>query len=478
METEIGFTDPFFLSSMTRKKNDIMLTYPVADTDNIQSAIHQIRENSESYFSQHSLSEIQEKLDIVDHSFCNLQDPEIQNLIDFIHQTSGFSKHDIGNYGLGIFPLLIDYNREKIGQHVTKALESTKVIETEHGYLKRFGMWNPFRKWKEPKLLSHFISGNVVGYTAVFSKIGFPIKKSGTAQIIKLPSASALFPMAYLKKLESVDPDLRKTIACGYWKGGDDNIEKIIIKESDAINILSSDSVIQDLSERIKKYNPKITSLLHGHKISIAYISNEFLQSASGLDKVLDGLTGDISAFDGGACYNVKNIYVQGEVSKFSEMLFDRLNKYSESVSPVSIYSKRIANSLYQTFMGSGEVLSSKEKNAFVRVKNQAEFWKPEELFRYVQVMPVKDEKNVYEIIKKNRHYLQTAIVAVPDEKIISILDLFGKAGISNIHYPGSAPFFQVYEEPHDGEFDYIKVRYKYSARFASTNFKKNKDWL
>ena len=35
-----------------------------------------------------------------------------------------------------------------------------------------------------------------------------------------------------------------------------------------------------------------------------------------------------------------------------------------------------------------------------------------------------------------------------------------------------------VYEEPHDGEFDAIRVRYNYSARFAASNFKTNKDWI
>jgi len=73
---------------------------------------------------------------------------------------------------------------------------------------------------------------------------------------------------------------------------------------------------------------------------------------------------------------------------------------------------------------------------------------------------------------------LQTAIIAVPDEKIVPVFLLFGKAGISNIHYPGSAPLINVYEEPHDGEFDVIRLRYNYSARFAATNFKINSDWM
>lgn len=33
-------------------------------------------------------------------------------------------------------------------------------------------------------------------------------------------------------------------------------------------------------------------------------------------------------------------------------------------------------------------------------------------------------------------------------------------ASASNIHYPGSAALLNVYEEPHDGDFDFVKVRF------------------
>jgi len=100
---------------------------------------------------------------------------------------------------------------------IDKAIKGNGFVETRFGYLTRFGLVNPFHQWKEPTLLSHFISGNVVGYTAILSKIGLPVKTRGTAQIMKLPSSGSFFPMVYMDKLRSVDPDLRKTIACGYW---------------------------------------------------------------------------------------------------------------------------------------------------------------------------------------------------------------------------------------------------------------------
>lgn len=92
--------------------------------------------------------------------------------------------------------------------------------------------------------------------------------------------------------------------------------------------------------------------------------------------------------------------------------------------------------------------------------------------------MRVADEKEVCRAIRNHMHYLQTAVIAVPDEKIVPVFLLFGKTGIGNIHYPGSAPLINVYEEPHDGEFDSITARYNCSAKFAASNFKINRDWI
>lgn len=478
MKTEFEFHDPSFTSSMTDEKNGLKITYPLVSKPDIKEVSGQIRLNAEKYFASRSSEDIQKTFDKIDSSFRDPDSPENIELVEVIHRSCGFSKHDIRLWGLGLFGPLITYEPAMRGYFINRAVRTGSTTETRYGYLKRFGLLNIFSRWKEPGLISHFISGNVVGYTAVLSRIGMPLKEKGAAQIMKLPSTASLFPMIYLEKMEGIDPDLRKTIACGYWKGGDDSIEKSIIEESDAINILSSDQSIKDLQLRINKYHRGIPSLMHGHKIGIAYISKEFTDDEYMLEKTIEGLVLDISAFDGGACYTVKNIYVQGNVRKFGAMLFSKLEEFERNISAVSEYSKPTGRSLDLVYRGSSDVISSAGKSVFVRVKEEAEFWKPDELFRYVQVMKVADEKEVYNIIRRESHFLQTAIIAVPDEKILPLLLLFGSAGVSNIHYPGSASLMNVFEEPHDGEFDPVRIRYNYSARFAATNFKANKDWI
>jgi hypothetical protein len=478
MKKEIEFHDPVFSSSLQVEKEDLTIKYPLADEKNIKEAAYQVRLNAAKYFSSHSVEDIQRISDEVDSSFSDLTSKDNVELIDLIHRSSGFSKYDIEHWGLDLFSSIANYDHESRGYYIDKALKGNGIIKTHFGYLKRFGFINPFNRWNEPTLLSHFISGNVVGYTAILSKIGLPVKSKGAGQILKLPSTASFFPMIYLSKLETIDPELRKTIACGYWKGGDDLIEKQIIEESDAINILSSDQAINDLQTRIEKYHKGIRTLIHGHKTGIAYISKEFVNDPAKLEQTLNGLVTDISAFDGGACYNVKNIYVQGDPRNFAEQLITKLELFEKRLSPVSENAKSIGRSLYQIYSGSDEVITSDEKSCFVRVSESPQFWQPDELYRYVKVMRVSDEKEVYDLIIKHMLHLQTAIIAVPDEKIVPILLLFGRAGLSNIHYPGSAPLINVYEEPHDGEFDAVRLRFNYSARFAATNFKSNSDWM
>ena len=92
--------------------------------------------------------------------------------------------------------------------------------------------------------------------------------------------------------------------------------------------------------------------------------------------------------------------------------------------------------------------------------------------------MPASNLRSVAAVLRRGRPFLQTVVVAVPNGEVLEALVLFGRAGASNIHYPGSAPLLNVYEEPHDGDFDVVKVRYPGRARFAATNFKRNADWL
>ena len=139
---------------------------------------------------------------------------------------------------------------------------------------------------------------------------------------------------------------------------------------------------------------------------------------------------------------------------------------------------KPVGRNLARVFTGSASVLAASGGSAFVRVGDKPVFWFPDEAYRYVQVMPARDAETVAGVLATARPFLQTVVAAVPDPEILPVLDLFGGAGASNIHYPGSAPLLNVYEEPHDGDFDFVKVRYPYKVRFAATNFKRNADWL
>lgn len=474
----LNFKDNYFTSAEIVTEGECLLNYPAPEKKSLKITIKQLKENGQKIFSELSSKDIQETLDKTDEYFCDITKPEIQALIELIQRTSGFSKHDIEKFGLGIFRNIVNYDKNQIGKFIERSIKTKKCIETEHGYLKRFGFSNPFIKWRNPGLLSHFVSGNVVGYTSVLIKMGFPFNKKGIPQIMKLPSASGFFPMVYLKKLEQLNPVLRDTIAAGYWKGGDEEIERVILANSDAVNVLGSEQTINDIQRRKNKYSPESIFLGHGHKIGVAYISSDFIEDYDLLKMTLKGLVRDISAFDGGACYTPKNIYVQGNAKKFAEKLFVEMKTFAQEVSPVSEKGKVTGKDLYDVYRGCKDVLVSDDLSSIVRMGDKSEFWVPDELFRYIKVMPVKDENEVAEILKGRFHYLQTAVIAVADNKIIPILQKFGSCGISNIHYPGSAAILNVYEEPHDGEFDFLKIRYPYKVRFTSTNFKSNKDWI
>jgi len=474
----IVFEDPYVKASKTESAGGLELQFPLFEAAALPEILRAVRSRSREVFACLSSTEIQEAMTRLDAYFADPDRPQVRAIVDLINRIDGFSKHDIERFGLGIFSPLVRYDRALVGRFVKAAFETRRPVETAFGYLQRFGANFPFVRRREPGLLSHFASGNVAGYSAILTRIGLPFDSVGAAQVIKLPSTSAVFPMLYLSKMGEIAPPVRETMACGYWKGGDRALEDILLAESDAVNVLGSEATVRDVEARAKRLGHRPVVLGHGHKVGAAYISREFVESPSLRDRVLDGLVRDISAFDGAACYSTKNIYVQGDHRAFAERLIEVLDRFALTVSPVNPAIIPVGRNLGRVFAGSTNVLATSDGSAFVRVGDRPVFWFPDETYRYVQVMPAEDVETVARILATVRPFLQTVVAAVPDPEILPVLDLFGRAGASNIHYPGSAPLLNVYEEPHDGDFDFVKIRYPYRVRFAATNFKRNANWL
>jgi len=480
LPVRIDFDDPYVKAGKTDTAAGVEIRFPLFEAASLPDVLRAVRSRAGDVFSRLSADEIQESMSRLDAYFAATDSPSIRALVDLVHRIDGFSKHDIERFGLGIFAPLVRYERAFAGRFVRRSFATRRPIETAFGHLQRFGANSPFVRRRRADLLCHFASGNVAGYAAILTRIGLPLESGGegAAQVIKLPSTSAVFPMVYLSKMAELAPLVRETMACGYWKGGDRELEDVLLAESDAVNVLGSEATVRDVAARAGALGRRPVILGHGHKVGAAYVSREFTASPELLDRVLDGLVRDISAFDGAACYCAKNIYVQGDHRSFAERLSSALDRFALTVSPVNPAMKPVGRGLARVFAGSVKVLSSNDAASFVRVADKPEFWFPDETYRYVQVMPAENARAVAAVLAPARHFLQTVVVAVPDGEILDVLGLFGGAGASNIHFPGSAPLLNVYEEPHDGDFDFVKIRYPYRVRFAATNFKRNADWL
>ena len=487
---ELVFVDPHVKAVRTETAGGLELRFPQVEAAALPDIIRDVRRRACEVFAGLTPDEVQEAMGRLDAFFADPEHPEVQAAAGLIHRIDGFSRHDIVRYGLGIFGPIVSYDRGLIGRFPREAFGTRRPVETARGYLQRFGANSLFVRRREPGLLSHFVSGNVAGYTAILTRIGLPLATgsggpagavggSGAAQLIKLPSTSAVFPMIYLSKMAELAPEVRETMACGYWRGGDRAVEDIVLAGSDTVNVLGSEATVGDVERRFKRIGPRRAVVLgHGHKVGAAYVSRAFAASPALSGRALEGLVRDISAFDGCACYSPKNIYVQGDHRAFAERLLEGLARFAGDVSPVNPALAGVGRSLRRIFAGSPDVLAAPDGSAFVRVGARPAFWFPDEAFRYVQVMPVESLEAAAAVLGSARPFLQTVVAAVPDAEILPAMELFGRAGASNVHYPGSAPLLNVYEEPHDGDFDFIKVRYPYRARFAATNFKRNADWL
>ncbi len=478
--SEIVLNDPYVTAATSEYAASVELRFPVFDAAALGTLIPGLRRRAAEIFSLMPIEELQASIDRLDRHFAALSGPEIETAIRLIQKVDGFSRHDIEHFILGSFARLAADDRALAGKLVEAAFRTRLPVETSRGYVKRFGTNFPLRgRRREPGLVGLFISGNIVEHAASLARTGLPARSGGkgAAQIVILPSTCRAFSLLYLAKMAEVAPLVRETMACAGAKWGDRELEDIVLANSDAAVVVGSAAMIGDVSRRAERLRRRMPILAHGPKVGAAYVAHDFVESPGLRRRAIEGLVRDISAFDGAASFSTKNIYVQGRHAGFAEELAEGLATFARNVSPVNWRVKQVGQALKRSLRGAPSVIDAPDGSAFVRVRGRAEFWMPEEAYRYVQVMPVENAEAAAGVMRERRPFLQTVVAAVPDDEILEALVLFGDAGASNIHHPGSAPLLNA-EEPRDGDFDGIKLRLPYRARFASANFKRNADWL
>jgi hypothetical protein len=187
----------------------------------------------------------------------------------------------------------------------------------------------------------HIIAGNsptIAGQTFIRNAI------TRSDAIIKSPSNDPFTALAIARTMIDMDADhpLTRHVSVGYWKGGDETIEKQLYQPRNIEKIVAWGGVAS--VKHVTKYiQPGLELISMDPKRSATIIGPEAFEDESTMDEVALRLATDIGAFNQAGCVSARVVYV---ISGTDDEGLDKLNRlaaktYNALINlPVSISTK------------------------------------------------------------------------------------------------------------------------------------------
>lgn len=308
-----------------------------------------------------------------------------------------------------------------------------------------------FEAWKPLGVLTHIMPGNALGLSLLATIEGL---LSGNLNIVKLSSRESDFSIKAFELLNKVDSDIAKRIIVLKISSKDEAIMDKILSISDGVSAWGGDSTIASIRNKL----PTQTRLIPwGHKISLAYVSQQGITNESQLHK----LAFDVVNNEQQACSSPQTILVETnnweELKRFSLKFSEFLNFESSKIdqSELSIQEQaeitnQSALAKLEEFYGETLLIESQDRRARIIVENKKGI-RPSPLYRTIIVRPI-NRNDIVSNLMSWRNYLQTACVVSSDSEKMEICDLLFKAGVTRITLAGQ--MLESYEgEPHDGVY-------------------------
>ncbi|GGJ03471.1 acyl-CoA reductase [Alicyclobacillus cellulosilyticus] len=287
-----------------------------------------------------------------------------------------------------------------------------------------------------PRLLVHYLSGNVPGLS-VWSLVMGLLVKAGT--IAKPASGEPLMAVLFARTLADIRPDLAGALAVVPWRGGDEAVEAPLLAQADAVVAYGSDQAVAAIARRVP---PHARFLRYGHRISFAVIGREALAPDRYAD-TCHRLADDICVYDQQSCMSPQVVFVErgGAVAPaaFAALLAAEMERYQvrRPRGPVAAEEALAIQSFRGAFAFSGaegtRVFASTDDTAWTVVYHEEPGFAPTPLNRSVHVHACDDVVTAVEAAAPYRPYLQSVGVAIHPARLFPLAERLAELGVSRI---------------------------------------------
>lgn len=309
-------------------------------------------------------------------------------------------------------PALTELLDSELGDH--------RVLEKPHG----------------PGLILHILSSNLPGLAAVPIALSLATK---SAALVKAGHGDRLFPKLFARSIGAIDADLGACIEACYWPGGDLEREGIALSEADLVVAFGNDSTIANIRARRKG-----SFIGHGHRVSFALVGGEVLAETSAAEQAAHALALDVAIWDQRGCLSPQMCFIEGDLdaaSHFGGLIAMALQEVAAWLppGPASVGEQVAVRRFRQEAEWSG--IDGRETRVFaasgltegtVVVERHAAF-RPTPLCRTLRVFPLRDTKEMSQLLEPARGVLEGAGLAVSAERRRAATDLLLQAGVHRV---------------------------------------------
>ena len=323
-----------------------------------------------------------------------------------------------------------------------------------------------------PALLAHVASGNIP-VPALQSMVTGLLLRS--AQFVKCASGRTLMPRLFAHSLAATEPRMGSCLELACWPRGSVGLDAALFEEASCLTATGSDEMLMDVRARL----PLRTRFVgHGHRVSLAYVSNEVLSTYS-VRRVARELAADVTAWNQLGCLSPHVAYVQedGAVSPeglalaVAEELARR--EQDEPRGPIppedaaaiaarrDIYRLRASvagtaaerprfETAFRDLPGGVALWESEESTAWTVVLDRDPRFEHSCLNRFLYVKPVRQLDEMLRVLEPVRGQVSTVAVAAVDHRATDIARELAAWGV-----PRVCPVGRMQEPPlawrHDG---------------------------
>jgi hypothetical protein len=448
--TKEALKSPFQTLSFSNHGRELQLQVPILTVDQLSEVMTEIKKNRSEYLQHLKVNEI---VDILDQAINKWLDPqyELRKLAEeLLPIITGYDQEMVR---LFLSRYLRHFRKEKLQRIIDQDFPNPLVLDEFRPRIAG-GLYRAYG----PELTTHIFSGNVPALP-LWSMVSGLLVKSAT--LGKVSSSEPLFPVLFAKTLEQIDSRLAQTMAILWWKGGNEELEKVAFQRSEAVIAYGSEQTTKQIAKKIPS---KVRLLIHGQKVSFGIISNECLEGTKAWETA-HLAAHDASWFDQQGCLSPHVFYVErgGKITPkdFARMLAHEMANFEHKMPRASLSTeennailKARSQAEFQSFGNEEiELISSEAGTSWTVIYREESEFPFSVLNRVVTVVPIDTIDEIPAKLTEVKDVVQTVGVACSPQKFRPLINLLGQWGVNRICALGQMP----QPEPgwhHDGRFN------------------------